>query len=59
MRGLYRIRGIGGLPNDVRVDDNGITGPLEESRYRAQGYLPTVEELLWQEDLPAEKAAGD
>ena len=57
MRGLYRIRGIDGLPNDVRVDDDGITGPLEESRYRAHGYLPAVEELLWEEDLPPGRAS--
>lgn len=57
MRGIYRVRGIGGLPNDVRVDDDGITVPLEESLYRARGYRPAVEELLWYDDLPAGKTA--
>jgi hypothetical protein len=56
MRGIYRVRGVGGRPNDVRVDDDGITVPLEESLYRARGYRPTFEELLWYEDFCAEKA---
>jgi hypothetical protein len=35
-RGLYRIHCVSGRPNDVRVDDDGITLPLEESLYRAR-----------------------
>ena len=48
-RGLYRILGVGGLPNDVRVDDDGITLPLEESLYRARGYRPLVDDLPWED----------
>ena len=48
-RGLYRIQGVGGLPNDVRVDDDGITLPLEESLYRARGYQPLVADLPWED----------
>ena len=48
-RGLYRILGVGGLPNDVRVDDDGITLPGEESLYRARGYRPLVDDLPWED----------
>jgi hypothetical protein len=49
-RGLYRVHGIGGLADDVRVIDDGIELPLEENLYRSRGYLPLVEQLPWQED---------
>ncbi|HTV31046.1 MAG TPA: hypothetical protein VMF32_25145 [Xanthobacteraceae bacterium] len=49
-RGLYRILGTGGRPNDVRVDDDGISVPVEEGIYRARGYQPPVGELPWEED---------
>ena len=49
-RGLYRIRGAGKRPNDVRVEDDGIEMPIEEPIYRARGYLPSVDDLPWQED---------
>ena len=39
-RGLYRIHGMDGRPDDVRVEDDGIDMPLEEGLYRARGYLP-------------------
>ena len=48
-RGLYRIQGVGDLPNDVRVDDDGIEVPLEERLYRAHGYQPPFESLPWQD----------
>ncbi len=48
--GLYRIRGTGGLPDDVRVDDDGIELPLEERLYRNRGYMPLVADLPWQDD---------
>lgn len=50
IHGLYRVRGVDGRPDDVRVDDDGIETPVEERLYRARGYLPPVEELPWQED---------
>jgi hypothetical protein len=48
-RGLYRIHGLGGQPDDVRVDDDGISVPLEESIYRARGYKPLVDDLPWED----------
>ena len=48
-RGMYRVHGVDGRPDDVRVDDNGIETPLAEELYRSRGYLPPVETLLWQE----------
>lgn len=49
-RGLYRTRGVDGRPDDIRVDDDGIELPMEESQYRARGHLPLADDLLWQED---------
>ena len=49
-RGLYRIQGLGDLPNDVRVDDDGIEVPLEERLYRARSYQPPFENLPWQDE---------
>lgn len=49
-RGLYRVRGVDGRPDDVRVDDDGIEFPVEEQLYQARGYLPVLEDLPWQED---------
>lgn len=49
-RGLYRIHGMDGRPDDVRVEDDGIDIPLEEGLYRVRGYLPLVGDLPWQED---------
>lgn len=48
-RGLYRVHGIAGQPDDVRIDDDGIEMPVEERLYRARGYLPPVDQLPWQE----------
>ena len=49
-RGLYRILGVGGRPNDVRVDDGGISVPVEEGIYRERAYQPPANELPWEED---------
>jgi hypothetical protein len=49
-RGMYRIHGVDGLPDDVRIEDDGIETPLEERLYRTRGYLPPVEELPWSEE---------
>lgn len=49
-RGLYRILGTAGRPNDVRVDDDGISVPVEEGIYRARAYQPPADELPWAED---------
>jgi hypothetical protein len=57
IRGLYRVHGAGGQPDDVRIDDSGIESPLEESIYRARGYQPPVENLPWREDFFAPKPA--
>lgn len=58
-RGLYRIHGMDGRPDDVRVEDDGIDMPLEEGLYRARGYLPRVDDLPWQEDYFNQKAPAD
>jgi hypothetical protein len=58
-RGLYRVHGIDGRPDDVRVDDDGIAIPLEEHLYRARGYLPLVDHLPWQDEYFSKKAASD
>ena len=50
IRGMYRIHSLDSRPDDVRVDDGGIEAPLEESIYIARGYLPLVDDLLWQEE---------
>ena len=57
-RGLYRIHGVDDRPNDVRVDDDGIDLPMEETLYRARGHLPLVDDLLWQEDYLNKKASA-
>jgi hypothetical protein len=58
-RGLYRIPGVGDLPNDVRVDDDGIEMPLEERLYRARGYQPPVETLPWQDQYGKPQPSAD
>ena len=57
-RGLYRILGTSGRPNDVRVDDEGITVPVEEGVYRTRGYRPPVDELPWEEDYLHQHASA-
>jgi hypothetical protein len=57
-RGLYRILGVGAFPNDVRVDDDGISLPVEESLYRARGYKPLVDDLPWEKDYFFQQASA-
>ena len=58
-RGLYRIHGVDGRPDDVRVDDDGIDIPMEEALYRARGYLPSADALPWQEEYFLKRAPAD
>lgn len=58
-RGLYRVHGIGDLPDDVRMDDDGIEVPVEERLYRARGYLPPVDDLPWSEEYLAPKPSAE
>ena len=58
-RGLYRIRGGDGRPDDVRVDDDGIEMPIPEPHYRARGYAPPIEDLPWQQDYLAGQSAAE
>jgi hypothetical protein len=44
-RGIYRIKGVDDRPDDVRVDDDGITLPMAEAIYRACGHAPPLEAL--------------
>jgi hypothetical protein len=53
-RGIYRIKGVGDLPDDVRVDDDGITLPMAEAVYRVRGHAPPVEALPWQNEYLAQ-----
>jgi hypothetical protein len=58
-RGLYRIRGAADLPNDVRVDDDGIEAPLDEGLYRTRGYLPPVDDLPWSDEYLGLKPSAE
>ena len=55
--GLYRIHGVDGLPDDVRVDDNGIDLPMNEALYRGYGYKPLVGDLPWQDAYRLQQAS--
>ncbi len=57
-RGLYRTLGTDGRPNDVRVDDGGISVPVEEEIYRARGYQPPADELPWKEEYVRQQASA-
>lgn len=58
-RGLYRIRGAGDRPDDIRVEADGIELPMEEPLYRARGYLPSVDDLPWQEEYLHREQSAD
>jgi hypothetical protein len=58
-RGIYRVRGKDGLPDDVRVEDDGLEVPVEESLYVKRGYLPLVTNLPWHDDYLADKASAE
>lgn len=58
-RGMYRIPGVGDSPNDVRVDDDGISVPVEESLYRNRGYEPSVDDLPWRDDYLTKQDSGN
>jgi hypothetical protein len=58
-RGLYRIRGVGGLSNDVHVVDVAMGFPIPEALYRERGYDPPVETLPWKEEYDAAQANKD
>ena len=55
--GLYRIHGVDGLRNDVRVDDDGTDLPMNEALYRAYGYKPPFGNLLWQDAYRLQQAS--
>ena len=57
--GLYRIHGVDGRPDDVRVDDDGIDIPVEEGLYRARGYQPLADDLPWREEYFQKKTPAD
>jgi hypothetical protein len=48
--GLHRVPGVAALPDDLRVDDDGISFPLQETIYRARGYKPLIDDLPWEKD---------
>ena len=39
-RGIYRVHGIGGLPDEVRVEDAGSGMEIPVQDYAASRYLP-------------------
>lgn len=50
-KGIYRVRGPKGQHNLVCVRyEDGADLEIEESHYRAQGYVPPLEDLPWKED---------
>ena len=57
-RGMYRVHGTDGRPDDVRIEDDGIEMPLAENLYRTRGYLPPIEDLPWREAFFAPKASS-
>jgi hypothetical protein len=48
-----------GLPTTFGWTTTAFEVPLEESLYRARGYLPLVEHLPWQEDYSSKKLSMD
>lgn len=58
-RGLYRVHGTEGRPDDVRIVDDGIETPVDEQLYRTRGYEPPVENLPWEEDYFRKKPSPE
>src|SRR4051812_8823161 len=58
-RGLYRIRGLNGAPDDIRVDDDGIEVPVAEQLYQNRGYRPPIADLPWEADYAPINADND
>jgi surface antigen len=46
-RGLYRIKGAAGLPNDVRVSVRHRQFDMTEAEYRQREYEPSFHQLAW------------
>ena len=55
IHGTHRIRNSDGEENGVWITDGSNSVELRESRYRARGYKPAVEDLPW--DYPSDEAA--
>jgi len=53
-RGLYRIRGAEGNPDEVRIDDDGIDVPISEQAYLDRRLSPSLDQLPWQEEYVAQ-----
>lgn len=47
VRGLHRIKGAAGVPNDVRVSFRHRHFDITEAEYRQREYEPAFEQLPW------------
>lgn len=50
VKGLHRLKGLPGYPNDVRVTAWERHYDITESEYRQREILPHFEDLVWQCD---------
>lgn len=48
IHGTHRIKNSDGEENGVWITDGSNSVELRESRYRARGYKPAVEDLPWE-----------
>lgn len=48
IKGLHRLKGHPGRPNDVRVTTQERHYEITESEYRQREILPFFEDLVWQ-----------
>jgi hypothetical protein len=47
-RGIYRMRGAGGIEDYAQVEEvSGYSRPVDESKYRAEGFEPPFDDLPW------------
>jgi hypothetical protein len=51
--GMHRSRGLSGGPDTAFVKDRSISFHIIERMYRQRGYLPSFDDLPWQEDSSA------
>lgn len=58
-RGIYRVDGVGGLPNWAQVEDvnGGSSMPLDEDIYRQRRYQPPYESLPTRAEYEASRNA--
>ena len=57
-RGLYRIRGIQGAPNEVVIERGQSRLEIIESQYRLNEYWPEFHMLPWEEEYMEPSSAA-